>query len=188
MFSIFPTNSRPFRPLRQMGLPLLVGVMLSGRPALAADEENAKPLPAAPYTTGDWYLSVSPYMHHWYPKPEHRHVVLLGIERYDADNSVMGAAVFRNSYGDPTVYLYPWGQTYPNFLGYEKLSAKWSAGLLYGYVGQWANKVPFNHNGFSPAIIPALSWKLGGGYEAQLNFPSFNVMFQLQIPLRIGER
>jgi hypothetical protein len=188
MFSISQMNSQTPRQLRRASLSLALGVILTFSPALRADEANNKPLPTPPATTGDWYLSFSPYMHHWYHKPEHENVVLAGIERYDADKSFMGTAVFRNSYGDPTIYIYPWGQTYPNFLGYEKLAAKWSAGLLYGYVGQWANKVPFNHNGFSPAIIPALSWKLGGGYEFQLNFPTFNVMFALQIPLRIGER
>lgn len=175
-------------PLRVAGFVLLLGMLLTGRPAIGSDEASTKPLPAAPSTTGDWYLNFSPYTHHRKPKPEHEDVVLLGIERNDPDNSLMGAALFRNSYGDPTIYLYPWGKTYPNFLGFEKLSAKWSAGLLYGYVGQWENKVPFNHNGFSPGFIPALSWKLGGGYEAQLIFPTTNLMFGLQIPLRIGGR
>jgi hypothetical protein len=95
----------------------------------------------------------------------------------------MGAALFRNSFGDPTVYLYPWGKSYPNFLGVERLTAKWSAGLIYGYVGKWEDRVPFNHNGFSPGFVPALTWKLGGGYEALLIFPTTNLMFGLQIPL-----
>lgn len=176
------------KPLRLACWSFLLATVFSSQAALAADEPEAKPLPPLPATTGNWYLSVSPYMHHWYPKPEHRHVWLLGIERYDADNSVMGFAYFQNSYGDPTVYAYPWGRAYPNFLGVEKLTAKWSAGLLYGYVGEWKDKVPFNHNGFSPGVIPALSWKLGNGYEAQVALPSFNLMFQLQIPLRAGER
>lgn len=169
--------------LSRAGLACLLCAALYGPGIAAGQEPPSQSLPQQPLTTGNWYLSVSPYMHHWYPKPEHRHVWLLGIERYDADNSVMGFAVFRNSYGDPTAYAYPWGQNYPNFLGIEKLTAKWSAGLLYGYVGQWKDKVPLNYNGFSPAIIPALSWKLPSGYEAQIALPSFNVMFQLQIPL-----
>ena len=70
----------------------------------------------------------------------------------------------------------------------NRFAARNSVGPLYGYVGEWKDKVPFNHNGFSPGVIPALSWKLGNGYEAQVALPSFNLMFQLQIPLRAGER
>jgi len=169
--------------LGRASLPYLLCAALVVPGAVAAQDSSSQALPAQPLTTGKWYLTFSPYMHHWYPKPEHENVWLLGIERYDADNSVMGFSYFRNSYGDPTLYAYPWGQAYPNFLGVEKLTAKWSAGLLYGYVGEWKDKVPLNHNGFSPAIIPALSWKLGNGYEAQVALPSFNLMFQLQIPL-----
>jgi hypothetical protein len=169
--------------LSRAGLACLLSTALVVPGAFAADAPSSQALPAQPLTTGKWYLTISPYMHHWYPKPEHENVWLLGIERYDADNSLMGFSYFRNSFGDPTIYTYPWGQAYPNFLGVEKLTAKWSAGLLYGYVDEWKDKVPFNRNGFSPAIIPALSWKLGGGYEAQIALPRFNVMFQLQIPL-----
>ena len=169
-----PTFTRLF-----LGKLCLLSCLLTLSLAASADETA----PASNPDPAKWYLSVSPYMHHWYPKPEHRYVFLLGVERYDTDNSVMGVAVFRNSYGDPTIYTYPWGQTYPHLWGIEKLSGKWSAGLLYGYVGQWKDKVPFNYKGFSPAFIPALSWDLGSGYEFQLNFPSGNVMFQLQIPL-----
>ena len=76
------------------------------------------------------------------------------------------------------------GQSYPNFWGYEKLTAKWSAGLIYGYVEPWEHKVPLNHNGFSPGFVPALSWKLGSGYEAQVSFPGgAGLMFHLQVPL-----
>jgi hypothetical protein len=131
-----------------------------------------------------WYLSLSPYTHHWYARPEHRPVLMAGLERYDPDNSLMGFAVFQNSFGEPTVYVYPWGQTYPNLFGVEKLTGKWSAGVLYGYLGRWQHEVPFNHNGFSPAFIPAVSWKLSNGYEAQISIPAANVMFQLQIPLK----
>ena len=96
----------------------------------------------------------------------------------------MGAAFFNNSFGQNSVYLYPWGQSYPNFWGYEKLTAKWSAGLIYGYVEPWEHKVPLNHNGFSPGFVPALSWKLGSGYEAQVSFPGgAGLMFHLQVPL-----
>jgi hypothetical protein len=32
---------------------------------------------------------------------------------------------------------------------------KVSAGVVYGYKDQYEDKVPFNHNGYAPAIIPS---------------------------------
>jgi len=163
------------------------GTAQVSKPASASTAPD-KPTTAAVSSIGgaeksaNWYLNLSPYTHHWYDRPEHRPVFLAGVERYDPDNSLMGFAVFQNSFGDPSVYIYPWGQSYPNFLGFDKLTAKWSAGLLYGYVGRWEREVPFNHNGFSPGFVPAVSWKLGNGLEAQFSIPSANVMFHLLVP------
>jgi hypothetical protein len=162
---------------------MVCGLMLCSATASAEAEFSAAKESAR------WYLTLSPYTKHYYPKPIHKYVWLSGIERYDADNSFMGAAFFNNSFGQPSVYLYPWGQVYPNFWGYEKLTAKWSAGLIYGYVDPWEHKVPLNYNGFSPGFVPALSWKLGSGYEAQVSFPGgAGLMFHVQVPLRAGER
>jgi len=157
------------------------------KPAGASSATNTPPAAVVSSTGGaeksaNWYFNLSPYTHHWYDRPEHRPVFLAGVERYDPDNSLMGFAVFQNSFGDPSAYIYPWGQSYPNFLGFDKLTAKWSAGLLYGYVGRWEREVPFNHNGFSPGFVPAVSWKLGNGFEAQLSIPAANVMFHLLVP------
>jgi hypothetical protein len=71
--------------------------------------------PSVANDSARWYLTVSPYTKHYYPKPIHSHVWLVGIERHDTDNSFMGAAFFNNSFGQNSVYLYPWGQSYPNF-------------------------------------------------------------------------
>jgi hypothetical protein len=156
---------------------------------LCSATANAESAGAAANESSRWYLTLSTYTKHYYPKPIHKYVWLVGIERYDADNSFMGAAFFNNSFGQPSVYLYPWGQVYPNFWGYEKLTAKWSAGLIYGYVDPWEHKVPLNYNGFSPGFVPALSWKLGSGYEAQVSFPGgAGLMFHVQVPLSAGER
>ncbi len=114
---------------------------------------------------------------------------LIGLEKVAPDNRLMGAAYFNNSFGQPSVYIYLWGQVYPKLWGYEKLTGKWSAGLIYGYVDPWENKVPFNMNGFSPGFVPAMSWQLGDGYEAQVSFPGgAGLMFHLLVPLVPGIR
>ena len=32
--------------------------------------------------------------------------------------------------------------------------------MIYGYRGKYKDKVPYNHGGFSPAIIPAIGYRL----------------------------
>lgn len=159
---------------------LLMSVCVLLGSVARADEDNA-PL--------RWNLTLSPFTQHYHPKPEHKYVWLAGIERVDTDHSLMGVAFFSNSFGQESVYIYPWGQTYPHLWGYEKLTGKWSAGLIYGYTGKYEDKVPFNHNGYSPGFVPALSWALGSGYEAQVSFPGGSgLMFHLQVPLFARDR
>ena len=35
-----------------------------------------------------------------------------------------------------------------------------TAGIIYGYVGEFKNKVPLNVGGFSPVLIPAVGYRL----------------------------
>ena len=135
---------------------------------------------------GDRYaLTFSPYTRHFSNNPEHKHVWLLGIERERKNDSVAGIAFFNNSFGQHSLYYYPWGVSYRNLLGEPQLYAKLTAGLLYGYRGQYEDKVPLNYNGFSPGIVPALGWDLGDGFGLQANFLGFNaVMIQLALPLK----
>ena len=36
---------------------------------------------------------------------------------------------------------------------------KLTGGLLYGYKEPYENKVPYNHNGYAPGLVPALGYK-----------------------------
>ncbi len=135
---------------------------------------------------GDQYaLLVSPYTRHYNEDPEHSHVWLVGIERQRTDGSLAGIAYFSNSFGQPSGYYFPWGMAYREFLGLPQLTAKVTAGVLYGYTGIYKDKVPFNYGGFSPAIVPALAWELGDGFQLQANMLGLNgMMFQLTLPLQ----
>ena len=135
---------------------------------------------------GDEYaLIVSPYTRHFTYDPKHAHVWLVGIERERADKSLAGIAFFNNSFGQPSTYIFPWGMTFHELLGQPQLYAKVTAGLLYGYRGEYKNKVPFNYEGFSPAIVPAIGWELGDGFQLQANLLGFNgMMFQVTMPLK----
>ncbi len=135
---------------------------------------------------GDQYFMIlSPYTQHYYPSDNHNHVWLVGVDRERSDGSLAGAAFFSNSFGQPSVYLYPWGQTYRNVLDRSELYVKWTAGLLYGYREPYEDKVPLNYKGFSPGFVPAVGWEFENRYQVQLNFLGFNgAMLQFSLPVR----
>lgn len=124
-------------------------------------------------------LQFSPFTLHFSPSEEHRNVVMVGVERESADGKLDGVTFFTNSFGQPTLYLYPWGGVYPSIGGIEHLSFKWTAGLLIGYREPYENKVPLNYKGFSPGVIPALSYDFTPSWSGQLNFlGTAGLMFQ----------
>lgn len=128
-------------------------------------------------------LMYSPLTYHYSPSDDHRYVWMVGLERERPDGRLSGIAYFSNSFGQPSTYIFPWGQSYRNLGGINGLFAKWSGGLMYGYVDPYENKVPLNVNGFSPAIIPSLGFERQG-YDAQLNFlAAAGLMLQFNIPL-----
>lgn len=125
----------------------------------------------------------SPYTLHYHPSDDHKNVVMVGIEREYPDAKLDGVTLFTNSFGQPTVYVYPWGGAYHDLGGIKRLSFKWTAGLLYGYKDPYKDKVPYNHNGFSPAVVPALAYEFKAGWSGQLNFlGTAGLMFQVNAP------
>ncbi len=131
-----------------------------------------------------WRVMVSPYTYHYSQDPDHRDVYMLGVERQRADGMLVGASYFRNSFGQPSAYLYG-GKRYDNIFSQERLFAQLTVGLLYGYKEPYENKVPFNHNGYSPGAVASLGWQFSPSYSAQLNFLGNSaLMFQLSADFR----
>lgn len=60
-----------------------------------------------------------------------------------------------------------YGHERDELLGSDSLYFKLSGGILCGYRGRFKDKVPFNVGGFSPAIIPAIGWRLTPGDAIQ---------------------
>jgi hypothetical protein len=130
-------------------------------------------------------LMFGPYAHHFTYDVEHKDVIMVGLEREHADAKLDGIVLFTNSFGQPTVYLYPWGGVYHALGGIKGLSFKWTAGLMYGYVDPYQDKVPFNYKGFSPAIVPALAYEFSPGWSAQVDLlGTAGLMFQLNVALK----
>lgn len=112
-----------------------------------------KPVPAKPY----WYVQTSAYTKHFKPKPEHNNnQELIGLERHTENSYLMGAATFLHSYNKRSYYGYI-GKRY-DFID-TPFYGKLTAGLLYGYNGEYRDKIPLNHFEIAPAIIPSFGMK-----------------------------
>ncbi len=113
----------------------------------------------APAPTHKGEITLSPYTIHWSNNPEHKHVVLVALDEQLPGGRLCGISFFTNSFGQPSTYVYA-GKQFNQLFGQEKLFLKVTAGIIYGYVGQYQHKVPLNYGGFSPGIIPALGYRL----------------------------
>ncbi len=157
----------------------LFSLSLSG--ATFAQQDQTDPAASANKLT----LQFSPFTYHYSYDVEHRPVHMVGLEREKPGDKLDGVTFFTNSFGQDCVYVYPWGGVYHNFYGIQPLSFKWTAGLLYGYVDPYKNKVPLNHDGFSPGAIIAFEYKFQSGWSAQVDMlGTAALMFQVNMPLK----
>ncbi len=113
----------------------------------------------APEPTHRGEFTFSPYTHHYGYSADHKPVVLVAVDEQLPGSRLCGVSFFSNSFGQPSTYVYA-GQQFNHLLGQPDLFVKVTAGILYGYVGKYQDKVPYNYRGFSPAIIPSLGYKL----------------------------
>lgn len=88
---------------------------------------------------------------------------LIGVELHNPDNWLVGTTWFKNSYDEPSWYVYG---------GYEFLLvkpfdntefyAKLTGGILHGYDGDESrDALPVNYNDTGPAILPSLGARVG---------------------------
>lgn len=133
---------------------------------------------------GHWRVSVSPYTYHWNFSEDHREVYAIALERQRADGWLAGASRFRNSFGQPSAYLYLGWRSGPLW-EQEQLFWQWSGGLLYGYRGRFKDKVPLNVNGFSPGALLSLGWHTSERSAVMVHaLAAAGVMLQLSWDLR----
>lgn len=105
-------------------------------------------------------IYVSPYTHHWRSSRQHKPVAAVGLQRFLPNTRFCGFSLFSNSFGQPSAYAFT-GKYWPHPIdAMPNLYFSVSAGILYGYVGKFKNKVPLNVGGFSPVIVPAVGYRL----------------------------
>lgn len=104
-------------------------------------------------------LTYGPYIHHFRSHPDHNEYPgYTSIEWESARQWELGAAYFRNSYDQPSGYLYG-GRRWNYGDEGNQLFCKLTAGALLGYVGEHERKIPVNWNGLGLGIIPAVGYQ-----------------------------
>lgn len=125
------------------GFLMLLGSFAMSAPALAEDVAR-------------WLLQTNLYTVHWNPEPDHvDYQKMLNLEYQRADRWVFGAAVFDNSFGQPSQYVY-FGKLWRPFESQSLVHTKLTGGLMHGYTGDYHSKIPLNNNGVAPVVIPAI--------------------------------
>jgi hypothetical protein len=113
-------------------------------------------------------VQAAPTVIHFNHSEEHvKYSWLVGIEWQDSSRWLAGFSYFNNSFGQKCQYYYGgrwWRLSEGNPNWYWKLTG----GLLVGYKEPHEDAVPFNHNGYSPGIVPAVGYKWNR-FNVQLN-------------------
>jgi hypothetical protein len=141
----------------------LIASLLIVAPAIAQDgsAQNNAQLRVSPQQAS-WYFQTSLYTQHFSPDPKHvNHNVLLNLEYQRADNWLVGGAQFRNSFGQPSQYVY-FGKIFRPLSATPNLYLKLTAGVVHGYKGEFRDKIPLNGNGIAPGILPAIGYDFYG--------------------------
>jgi len=164
----------PFRrcsDLSRRSCVLLLGFLISLASAAAAaqdataDREQSAPEAAVsapgsdePWRTDRIYLQTSLNNTHFHYDSAHvKYPKLVYGEYHLSDRWLVGAAAFDNSFGQSSQAVFG-GWRFRPFPELQPLYLKVLGGVVHGYRGQYRDKIPFNHSGFAPAIIPSVGY------------------------------
>lgn len=147
-------------------------------------------------------IQTSVWTRHYNPQPDHNNTQeLINLEwqapdthRFDWQhesaaverapwlrnvNWVVGAGTFRNSFSQRSVYVYGGGRYDFYESNHTRAYAKVTAGLLHGYRGEYRDKIPLNHLGVAPAILPAVGIQHRRLNLEMIPFGASGVMFNV---------
>mgnify|MGYP002783788907 FL=1 len=133
---------------------------------------------------GHWRVAFAPAAPHFRPSAEHQDVFAVALERQRPDLWLAGLSLFSNSFGQPSAYAYV-GRRHEALMDVRPLFFQWSGGIIYGYRGQYADKVPMNVGGFSPGLLVGLGWQFDRRRSAVVHLlGDAALMFQFSVDLR----
>lgn len=109
---------------------------------------------------GTLTLKFGPGVYHFKKSDEHNNQPwLVGAAWEFSSRWNVGGAHFRNSFGQPSQYLYVGKRWFPQALP-DPLYVNLTGGIMLGYKEPFADKIPFNHSrGVAPAILPAFGYQ-----------------------------
>src|SRR3954471_10714308 len=104
-------------------------------------------------------LQSSPFLYHIHSGAHNDVPRTIGLEWEPAGSSLeYGAAYFRNSFYQDSGYIYVGKRWFAEDNG-QGFFLNVTGGIMYGYRGENADKVPFNHQGVGLAVIPAVGYQ-----------------------------
>lgn len=106
------------------------------------------------------YFQAGSYLHYTPSDDYAGNKIFTSLEAIKSNNSLYGLALFDNSFGQFSQYLYV-GKSWNYYGNWEGFHTKLTAGLVHGYKGEFKDKIPFNSRGVAPAIIPGFGYKKG---------------------------
>ena len=154
-------NSRWIRaPFQIAGLIALALIMCP--PAFSEDGQDKD-------EHGRVMLQFAPDVYHYHSKPEHaKWSWLIGGEYIWPSRYLVGFSYFNNSFNQKCQTLYG-GYFWPlSGTSSRYWYFKAAAGVILGYDEPYENKLPYNHNGIAPGLVPALGYQYDR-FNAQLN-------------------
>jgi hypothetical protein len=136
---------------------VILSALLAWSP-ISAEEEEPSETQVNPWDIAGWNIATSLYTKHFDPDPDHvNNQKLIGLEAVFENDWLAGIAVFDNSFGQNTQFMYV-GKTWP-IMRSEYWYVKLMGGLLHGYKEPYEDKIPLNELGIAPAILPALGFR-----------------------------
>jgi hypothetical protein len=141
-----------------------LAILVAIAPPVAAETTERDPINIG----GILMVQAAPGVIHFNPDEQHTdYSWLVGVEWQHPSRWLAGFSYFNNSFGQKSQYYYGgrwWQLSERNPNWYFKLTG----GLLVGYVEPHEDAVPYNHNGYSPGIVPGLGYKWNR-FNVQLN-------------------
>lgn len=107
-----------------------------------------------------FYLQAGSYAHYTDSEDYTGTKLFTSIEGVKKNDWLYGLALFDNSFGQFSQYLYT-GKTFNYHGQLEGFHTKLTAGFIHGYRGDYKDKIPLNNLGIGPAIIPGVGYDNG---------------------------
>ncbi|SFJ90349.1 hypothetical protein [Methylophaga sulfidovorans] len=107
-----------------------------------------------------YYLQGGTYMHYTDSDDYTGTKIFTSLEGVKSNDWLYGLALFDNSFGQFSQYIYT-GKSWNYHGKFEGFHTKLTAGFIHGYRGDYKDKIPLNHFGIGPAIIPGIGYDNG---------------------------